>query len=112
MSKQRDLAQKVFEANRNFIRDRMTAAVEAVLNCGDLDSEYAYDMVFNDGMYIPFYDAPVHGSEYDGYCLENGNSDDEDTYIAGCWVEILTEVDPIRYQTVIDKINYITENGL
>lgn len=112
MSKQLDLAKKVFELNREFLRDEMTKAADVVLAHGDLESAFAYTMVFDDGMFDPFCNAPICGADYDFCVGEFGNADDECEYIASCWVEILTEVDPIKYADVINKINDITENGL
>ena len=112
MSKQLELAKFVAENNRIWIQLKIINAVEDFLATDKpLDSAAAFDQIFDDGMFEPFFSAPVGGNAYNECVEENGNDEDE-WFISKVWIGVLTDAKVDRFAPVIAKFKDIDENGL
>ena len=113
-SKQYRLLKATWEADTKFIKNEMVKSADvAIKNNWDLESETAYTFLFDEGAFDPFYVSKTkESSEYESYCLDFGNEDDETILLGELWIATLTDANKKLYKKIIAKFQEIKDNGL
>ena len=110
-SRQFMAAWRTYETHKKRIeRDIVRIAEDVVTRRVDLTSPEAYNLIFNDGVFTPWLDAP--GGAYEKIMSELGNDDDDVTYISDTWIAVLRKANAKRYAAIIDKLEEIEATGL
>jgi len=108
-----DLAKLTYKEDKEIIDEEILHACDTLLESNkSLDSQYAYDLVFNDGLLDAFCNHTKMGRAF-ALALEEGYGDDnENDYLASVWIDVLTNADKNKYAKIIEKIKYIKDHGL
>jgi hypothetical protein len=110
MSEQLKRVQDVFNNHKDQITQEMIETADEFIKSGkSLESERAYDLLFNDGLFTPFFNADDSYIEFAG---NEGNEEDETRYLSCVWISVLTTADFVKYQDIIFKHAEIMVNGL
>lgn len=115
---QATLARAVYAEHRDEINASILKIAGDYLISGyDLDHEYAYNLMFNDGMWTPWQEvkSPI-ADEYDECIAEHGNADQEEAFLSTVWCYVLTNLTPAEtrnlYLPIVAKFLDIQVNGL
>lgn len=113
---QTQLASTVYEMNTDKINENIVSTADAFLAYNvPLDHEYAYRLMFNDGLYGPWFDCSGSDADcYSNYVADHGNTEAEAMYLTTVWCYVLTNKtdDPVKYLPIVAKFLDIQVNGL
>lgn len=113
MSVNFEKAKAVYKNHQGEVEADIIRRADLVIKNGDFDSEFAFNTVFNDGMFYPFSDIDnPESKEYQTAIGENGNEDDEIFFLSMTWVLTLSRTGNPAYLPIIEKITDISVNGL
>jgi hypothetical protein len=108
MSKQLDLIKEAYAKHKDVIDAYIIAVADKFVG-EDLDTSYAYTMMFDDGCLDAFSNCY---EPYLEYVAEYGNDDDDAEFAGQVWIDVLRETGDDKYEAILARFVDIQENGL